>query len=53
MFEADVISLAETIDSYMNSDNKIIQKEKAFDLGYNNFAPDKLKDIYLDIISHI
>jgi hypothetical protein len=53
LFEADVISLAETIDSYMSRDNKIIQKEKAFDLGYNNFAPDKLKDIYLDIISHI
>ena len=53
LFEADAVALAETIDSYINSDNKIIQKEKAFNLGYNNFAPDELKDIYLDIISHI
>jgi hypothetical protein len=53
LFEADAVALAETIDSYVNSDNKIIQKEKAFELGYNNFAPDKLKNSYLDIISHI
>jgi imidazoleglycerol phosphate dehydratase HisB len=53
LFEADTVALAETIDNYVNSDNKIIKKEKAFELGYNNFAPDKLKDSYLDIISHI
>ena len=53
LFEADAVALAETIDNYVNSDNKIIKKEKAFELGYNNFAPDKLKDSYLDIISHI
>jgi hypothetical protein len=53
LFEADAAFLAETIDSYINSDNKIIQKEKAFELGYSNFAPDKLKNSYLDIISHI
>jgi hypothetical protein len=53
LFEADAVALAETIDNYVNSDNKIIKKEKAFKLGYDNFAPDKLKDSYLDIISHI
>jgi hypothetical protein len=53
LFEADAVSLAETIDNYINSDNKIIKKEKAFELGYSNFAPDKLKYSYLDIISHI
>jgi hypothetical protein len=53
LFEADAVSLAETIDGYVNSNNKVIQKEKAFELGYNNFAPDKLKDSYLNIISHI
>ena len=53
LFEADAVALAETIDNYINSNNKIIQKEKAFDLGYNNFSPDKLKDSYLDIIAHI
>jgi hypothetical protein len=53
LFEADALALAEAIDNYVNSSNKIIQKEKAFELGYSNFAPDKLKDSYLDIISHI
>jgi len=53
LFEADAVALAETIDNYINSDNKTFQKEKAFDLGHNNFAPDKLKDSYLNIISHI
>jgi hypothetical protein len=53
LFEADKIILAQTIDNYINNDNKLIEKEKAFNLGYNNFAPNKLKDIYLNIISHI
>jgi len=53
LFEADALALAEAIDSYVNSDNKVIQKEKAFSLGYNNFSPNKLKDSYLNIISHI
>jgi hypothetical protein len=53
LFEADALALAEAIDGYVSSDNKVIQKEKAFELGYNNFSPDKLKDSYLNIISHI
>jgi len=53
LFEADAVALAEKVDNYVNSDNKIIEKEKAFELGNNNFAPDKLKSVYLDIISHI
>jgi hypothetical protein len=53
LFEADALALAEAIDGYVISDNKVIQKEKAFELGYNNFSPDKLKDSYLNIISHI
>jgi hypothetical protein len=53
LFEADSIILAQTIDDYINNKNKIIEKEKAFELGYNNFAPDNLKNTYLNIISHI
>jgi len=53
LFEADPVILAQTIDNYINNKNKIIEKEKAFELGYSNFAPDKLKDSYLDIISRI
>ena len=53
LFEADAVILAQTIDNYINNKNKIIEKEKALELGYNNFDPYKLKNSYLDIISHI
>lgn len=51
LFEVDLKRLAQKVDSYIVSDNSL-EKEKAFDIGFNNFAPSKLLDKYLDIISH-
>ena len=52
LFEADLKRLAQRVDSYIVSDNSL-EKEKAFEIGFNNFAPSKLLDKYLDIISHV
>ncbi len=41
--------LAERIDEYINSNNKAIQKEKAFNIAYKNFSPEILKPKYLKI----
>jgi glycosyltransferase involved in cell wall biosynthesis len=41
--------LAERIDEYINSDNKYVQKEKAFNIGYKNFSPEILKPKYLKL----
>ena len=51
LFEVDLKKLAQRVDSYIVSDNSL-EKEKAFDIGFNNFAPSKLLDKYLDIIFH-
>lgn len=53
LFEASSKDLADTVDGYMTLKNKTKHKEKAFDIGYNNFSPDILKQKYLDIISQI
>jgi hypothetical protein len=53
LFEADVKILASAIDNYFINDNKDIHKQNAFNIGYKNFAPENLKDNYLNIISHI
>ncbi len=52
-YEANQRALAKTIDNYIISDNKQEQKQEAFELGFNNFAPSILIDKYLNIISHI
>jgi hypothetical protein len=52
LFEADVKTLANTIDNYFINEDKNIQKENAFNIGYKNFAPENLKNSYLNIISH-
>jgi hypothetical protein len=36
-------------DQEIIEEDKIIKKEKAFELGYNNFAPNKLKDSYTSV----
>jgi hypothetical protein len=53
LFEAHPKALADAIDTYMATENKTNNKEKAFEIGYNNFSPDILKQKYLDIISQI
>ena len=50
VYEADPKLLAKLVDNYVNSSNKTEEKEKAFNLGYNNFSVDVLKDKYLDIL---
>jgi len=50
VYEADPEMLAGLVDNYINSSNKLEQKQKAFDLGYNNFSIDILKDKYIDIL---
>ena len=50
VYEADPEQLANLVDNYINEPNKIELKQKAFDIGYNNFSVDILKDKYLDIL---
>ena len=50
VYEADPEQLADLVDNYINNTNKIELKQKAFDIGYNNFSVDTLKDKYLDIL---
>lgn len=53
LYEANPKALANLIDTYIKSKNKNEQKQKAFEIGFNNFAPENLKQKYLDIISQI
>ena len=53
LFEAHPKVLADIIDTYMAIKDKTKHKEKAFEIGYNNFSPQILKQKYLDIISQI
>lgn len=47
VYKVNARMLAQRIDEYINSDNKIEQKEKAFNIAYKNFAPEILKPKYL------
>ena len=51
LYEADSRKLAELVDNYINSNNKINQKQEAIDIGYSRFAPESLKEKYLEVIS--
>ncbi len=50
LYETDPLALAKLVDTYMEHTNILEQKRKAFDIGYNTFSPDVLKDRYLSII---
>ena len=50
VYEANPEALAKLIDDYVNDANKIEQKQKAFEIGMNNFATENLKQKYLDIL---
>lgn len=50
VYEADPELLARLVDDYINNSNKIEQKEKAFEIGMNNFATENLKQKYLDLL---
>jgi len=51
--EADSSHLASILDNYMSMSDKTNSKLKAFEIGYNNFSPEVLKEKYLNIISQI
>jgi hypothetical protein len=51
LFNVNPKKLAQRIDSYIVSD-QTNEKQKAFDIGFNKFAPENLLNKYLNIISH-
>ena len=52
VYEADPVSLAKKIDSFMNS-NKEEEKEKAFAIGHKLFSPEGLREKYIQLIEAI
>jgi glycosyltransferase involved in cell wall biosynthesis len=53
LFEAKKEKLANQIDEYVNNKNKNDYKERAYQIGIDNFSPENLLDKYLEVISHI
>jgi hypothetical protein len=53
LFEANKEKLANQIDEYINNKNKNDHKERAYQIGLDNFSPENLLDKYLEVISHI
>ena len=47
---ADPKNLAKIVDDYMKQKSKTEEKKQAFEIGMNNFAPENLKQKYLDIL---
>jgi hypothetical protein len=52
IYEADPVSLAERVDEYM-ARNKEEEKLRAFEIGYENFSSESLKNTYLYLISSL
>jgi glycosyltransferase involved in cell wall biosynthesis len=50
IYDTDPQKLAELVDKFVNEYDADAEKQKAFDLGYNTFSPDVLKDKYLSLI---
>lgn len=50
VYETDPQKLAQLVDKFINEYDIDAEKQKAFDLGYNTFSPDVLKDKYLSLI---
>jgi glycosyltransferase involved in cell wall biosynthesis len=50
LFDTDPRKLAELVDKFINDYDIANEKQKAFNLGYNTFSPDVLKDKYLSLI---
>lgn len=49
VYDADPEKLAGLIDDYVKNKNKIKEKQKAFEIGFNNFSTNVLFDRYQDI----
>jgi len=50
-YEVDSKKLAESIDEYFSQSDLSKDKEKAFNIGYNNFSAAELKKKYTDLIN--
>jgi len=50
LYEVDSRHLARKIDRYFSTSNKKPEKNDAFDLGYENFSTEVLKQKYIDLI---
>ena len=50
VYSANPEKLAKTIDTYMDIKDKTTIKQEAFNIGFNNFSVDVLKQRYIDII---
>lgn len=51
VYRADPEHLAHIVDEYMKLDNKEESKIKAFDIGYQNFSSNALRDKYIKLIN--
>ena len=51
IYEANHEELAKSIDNYFNNINIYDSKQKAIELGFNNFSVEVLKDKWLNIIN--
>jgi hypothetical protein len=49
-YDVNAQKLAEKIDAYVKLDDKTSVKQQAFNIGYQAFAPDRLKSKYLNIL---
>ena len=52
IYNADPKKLSSIVDNYFNSDMKK-EKQLAYEIGYNYFSPENLRDRYLDIIENL
>lgn len=50
VYEAHPKLLAKKIDDYIISQNKLEEKQRAYEIGYNNFSPTILKPKYIEVL---
>jgi hypothetical protein len=50
IYDVDPRKLAELVDRFVNDYDIDAEKQRAYDIGYNTFSPDVLKDKYLSLI---
>jgi hypothetical protein len=53
VYAGDPQELARIVDNYVNSSSQDDQKQRAYEIGYSNFATDELRDKYLEVINSL
>ena len=53
LYEVDPRKLAKTIDKYFSQSDLSKDKERAFNIGYDNFSAAELKQKYIDLIDSL